>query len=138
MPDILDAVPDSHHDLLEAPLTAILTTVDASGRPQSTAVWYLVDGDGQLIGSTTSGRQKFKNMAANPQCDLFIIDPQNGFRTLEVRAEADLAPDPDQAAVRALAEAYGMDPELLVDAAEDRYTITFRPRRVVVNPPGPS
>ena len=40
MPEILDGVPESHRDLLLAPLTATLTTVDAGGRPQSTAVWY--------------------------------------------------------------------------------------------------
>jgi PPOX class probable F420-dependent enzyme len=137
MPDVTGAVPDTHRDLLDAPLTATLTTVDAHGRPQSTAVWYLVDGDGRLIGSTTSDRQKFKNLAGNPQCDLFVIDPHNPFRTLEVRAQAELVPDPDQAAVRALAEAYGMDPEMLVNPTEDRYTIIFRPRRVVVNPPAP-
>lgn len=134
MPDILNDVPESHRDLVQAPLTATLTTIDAGGRPQSTAVWYLVGDDGQLKGSTTSNRQKFKNLRANPNCDLFIIDPQNPFRTLEIRAEADLTADPDKATVRRFAEVYNVDEAMLVNAEEDRYTITYRPRRVVASP----
>lgn len=94
MPTILDAVPESHRHLAESPLTATLTTIDTTGRPQSTAVWYLVDDDGQLKGSVTSDRQKYRNLRGNPHGDLFIIDP-----------------------------------------AADRYTVTYRPWRIVANPP---
>jgi PPOX class probable F420-dependent enzyme len=134
MPDIVDAVPESHRDLLTEPLTATLTTVDPEGRPQSTAIWYLVD-DGQLVGSTTSDRRKYKNLLANPNCSLFIIDPGNPYRTLEVRAEAEMRPDEGKATVRRFADVYGMDEAMLVDQQEDRYTIAFHPRRIVVNPP---
>ena len=133
MPDIVDATPVSHRDLLAAPLTATLTTVDPAGRPQSTAVWYLV-ADGQLACSNTSDRQKYKNLVGNANCSLFVIDPANAYRTLEVRAEAELTPDRDKATVRRFAEAYGVDAAMLVNEQEDRYTITLRPRRIVVNP----
>jgi PPOX class probable F420-dependent enzyme len=135
MPNILTEIPTSHRDLMQSPLIATLTTVDALGRPQSTAVWYLVDSDGQLKGSVTSDRQKYKNLLANPHCDLFIIDPQNPYRTLEVRAEAELAPDPEKATVRQFAAHYGVDADGLTHPGEDRYTVIFRPRRVVANPP---
>jgi PPOX class probable F420-dependent enzyme len=134
MSGITDAVPASHRDLLRAPLTAALTTVDAQCRPQSTAVWYFVDSDGELKASTTSARQKFKNLHANPHCGLFIFDPATPFRTLEIRAEAELTPDPDKQTVRKLAECYHVDATMLVNAAEDRYTVTLHPRRVVANP----
>jgi len=135
MPDILDHVPESHRDLLLSPLTATLTTVDGKGRPQSTAVWYLVDDDGQLKGSTTSDRQKFKNLRRNPNCDLFIIDPQSSFRTLEVRAEAELKADPEKATVRKFAKAYNVDETMLMNAGEDRFVITLHPRSVIAHPP---
>jgi PPOX class probable F420-dependent enzyme len=134
MPGITEETPASHRDLLTKPLTATLTTVDPQGRPQSTAIWYLVD-DGQLVGSTTSDRRKFKNLAQNPHCSLFIIDPENSYRTLEVRAEAELKADEDKATVRKLAVGYGADEAMLVNPDEDRYTIVLRPRRIVVNPP---
>jgi PPOX class probable F420-dependent enzyme len=135
MPDILDAVPESHRDLIQSPLTATLTTIDAAGRPQSTEVWYLLDDDGRLKGSVTSERQKYRNLQGNPNCDLFIIDPQNPHRTLEIRAEADLTADPDKATVAEFAERYNVDPSMLLDPAEERYTVTYRPRRIVANPP---
>jgi len=134
VPDILETTPESHRDLLTTGLAATLTTIDSSGRPQSTAVWYLIEG-GQLKSSTTSDRQKYKNLVRNPNCVLFVIDPQNSFRTLEVRAEAELAPDPEKTLVRKFARPYGVDESLLVNDAEDRYVVTYRPRRIVVNPP---
>jgi hypothetical protein len=79
---ILDDVPESHRDLLRSGLTATLTTIDGRGRPHSTAVWYLVDDDGQLKGSITSDRVKYRNLSRNANCDLFIIDPANTFRTV--------------------------------------------------------
>jgi hypothetical protein len=66
--DIRDEIPASHRDLIDSPLTVVVTTVDPSSRPQSTAVWYLVDDDGQLKGSITSDRQKYKNLVGNPNC----------------------------------------------------------------------
>ncbi len=134
MTDILQNAPESHRDLLQSPLTAMLTTIDANGRPQSTAVWYLTDDDGQLKGTITSDRQKFKNLKKNPNCDLFIIDPANPFRTLEVRAEADLDADPDKEMVRKFARAYGVDEMVLVRPGEDRYTVVYRPRHIVASP----
>jgi PPOX class probable F420-dependent enzyme len=127
VPSIFDATPETHRDLLTTPLTATLTTIDGHGRPQSTAVWYFVDDEGQLTGSITSDRQKYKNLVGNPNCDLFIIDPQNSYRTIEVRAQAELIPDPDKATVRKFAEVYGVDEAMLVNQEENRYTVTYRP-----------
>ena len=45
---IKDAVPATHHDLLDAPGVTAFVTIDAQGRPQTTAIWYLVDEDGEL------------------------------------------------------------------------------------------
>jgi hypothetical protein len=97
----------------------------------------LLDADGDLKSSTTADRQKYRNLASNPHCDLFIIDPTNPYRTLEVRAEAELAADADHVLLAKLAAHYGVDAALLVSPGEDRRAITFRPRRVVANPPAP-
>ena len=133
MPSAAD-VPASHRDLLDARGTAALTTVDSQGRPQTTAVWYLLR-DGELFTSVTDSRQKYKNLAGNPNCTLFIIDPQNPFRTLEIRAEAELTHDPDKSEVKAIALAYGVDPTSIMAVPGERYKVTLSPRRIVVNPP---
>ena len=132
---IIDEVPESHRDLLTSPLTAALTTIDNKGRPQSTAVWYLVDDDGSLKGSITDDRQKYKNLSRNPNCTLLVIDPSNPWRTLEIRAEAELSADPEKATVSKFAAAYGVDEAMLKASGDNRFTVTYRPRRVVSNPP---
>jgi PPOX class probable F420-dependent enzyme len=134
MPDTLDDIPESHRDLLHSPLTATFTTIDSKGRPQSTAVWYLLDDDGQLKGSITSDRQKYKNLSANPNCDLFIIDPQNPYRTLEIRAQAELQADPEKAMLPKFAKAYKVDEAMLAAAGEDRYAVILHPWRVLAQP----
>src|SRR5690606_23814819 len=53
-------VPESHADLLGAANVATLTTVGKDGLPQSTAVWFIVDDDGELKSSITDVRQKYK------------------------------------------------------------------------------
>ena len=130
---ILPTVPISHRDLLTARGTAVFTTIDRYSRPQSTAVWYLVDHDGLLKLSSTANRQKLKNLRANPACSLFLIDPADSHRTLEIRADAELVADPDNADITRFAQAYGIEPSRLV--ADDRHTIVLRPRRIVINPP---
>jgi PPOX class probable F420-dependent enzyme len=136
--NVLDQIPESHRDLLTSPLTATLTTLDGQGRPQSTAVWYLVDDDGALKGSITSDRQKFKNLSRNPNCDLFVIDPTNPYRTLEIRAEGHLTADPEKVMVTKFARAYQADEAVLRASGDDRYTVSYRVRRVVANPPAPT
>jgi PPOX class probable F420-dependent enzyme len=134
MASVLEQIPESHRDLLANPLTATLTTVDGQGRPQSTAVWYLID-DGALTCSTSADRQKYKNLSRNPSCSLLIIDPASPWRTLEIRAEAQLRADPDKAMISKFAKAYGADEDMLKAQGGDRFTITLEPRRVVANPP---
>src|SRR5438067_8900811 len=104
--DTTTALPATHADLLDAPNTAVLTTVGADGQPQSTAVWYLVDDDGALKTSITTDRQKYRNLTRNPKATLFILDPANPFRTLEIRATVKLAPDPDKALLPKFAARY--------------------------------
>ena len=53
--------------------------------------------------SLNSSRQKTKNLQAHPEATLFILDPDNPYRTLEVRARAEVGPDPDYAFATKLA-----------------------------------
>jgi PPOX class probable F420-dependent enzyme len=125
------AIPDTHADLLDAPLTAVLTTIGPDGQPQSTAVWYLVDDDGVLKTSITTDRQKYRNLTRNPKATLFVLDPTNPFRTLEVRATVALTPDPDKALVPKFAARYSMPVEMLDVPGSERVVATFTPVRVV-------
>jgi PPOX class probable F420-dependent enzyme len=130
-PNILAQVPESHRDLLYGPLPFVLTTVDRKCRPQSSVIWTVVDDDGRLKGSTLADRQKYRNLQRNPACTVLVIDPANDHRTLEIRAVAELVPDPEKETARAIAPKYGADPDRVGQSPGDRVTVIFHPERVV-------
>ena len=126
----MPAIPDSHRDLLDAPV-ATLATIGADGRPQLSAVWFLHD-DGLLKVSLHAKRQKTKNLQRNPAVNLFILDPQNPMRYLEVRGDAELTDDPDYAFATRVGAKYGGADLRQVDGDDQhRVVVTIRPRRVV-------
>lgn len=134
MSDIFELVPATHHDLLEARWAAALVTLDAQGRPQTTAVWYLADHeDGQLKISLSDGRRKFAHLRANPEVGFFIVDTANQFRTLEVRGTAVIAPDEDRALAKKVGAKYDADVASFDQPGDTRYAVTIVPRRVVAN-----
>jgi len=126
-------IPANFADLLEAPGTAVLTTVGAGGQPQSTAVWFLIDDDGVLKGSVTTDRQKYRNLIRNPKATLFVLDPANPFRTVEIRATVELVPDPDKAMLPKFAARYHTPVEAIDAPGSERITLAFSPVRVVTN-----
>jgi PPOX class probable F420-dependent enzyme len=125
-------IPDSHMEFMNAPNTAVLTTVGADGQPQSTAVWYLIE-EGVLKTSITTDRQKYKNLVRNPKATLFVLDPTNPYRTIEIRANVELAPDPEKSLLPKFAAHYNVPVEVLAQAGSDRVTATFSPVRINAN-----
>lgn len=83
------AIPESHRDLLEWPIHAVLATILPSGFPQAQPVWCGFDGTHVLI-STTLERAKGRNMAARPQATVLVVDPDDGSRWIEVRGEVEI------------------------------------------------
>src|SRR5436309_14754578 len=104
----MNIIPESHKDLLEAPV-GVLATNGADGFPQVSAVWFLHDEDGLLRMTLATTRQKVKNMQRNPEVSFLIIDPANPFRTLEIRARSEISPDPDFVFANKLGKKYGAD-----------------------------
>ena len=124
------SVPDAFADLLDTPI-ATLATIGPDGRPQLSAVWFLHE-DGELKVSLHATRQKTKNLRRNPAINLFVLDPQNPMRYLEVRGDADIADDTDYAfATRVGAEYGGADLRQLDGDDQRRVVVTVRPTRVV-------
>lgn len=79
-------IPDSHKDLLERPVIVSLATVLPDGQPQVTPVWVDYDGEYLRVNSA-AGRQKDKNMRRDSKVTIMALDPDNGYRWLEVRGE---------------------------------------------------
>ena len=123
-------IPDAFADLLEAPI-ATLGTIGTDGRPQLSAVWFLHD-DGELKVSLHAKRHKTKNLRRNPAVNLFILDPQNPMRYLEIRGDAELADDPGYAFADKVGAMYGGADLREMDGDDQRrVVVTIHPTRVV-------
>lgn len=123
-------VPATHADLVTG-TTVALSTTNADGSIQTTAVWVLLGEDGLLRTSLAKARTKYENLLARPQVTVFSISPTNPFHTVEVRAVAEVTPDEDRSFMAELVATYGQSLETMAaQAAEDRVVVTFRPTRV--------
>ena len=123
------AFPASHQDLLKADV-AMLATIGQDGYPQVTALWFLFD-DGTIKLSLNTTRQKVKNLQAHPECTFFILDTANPYRTLEVRARADITPDADYAFAKKLGAKYGgADLSTNDRPGETRVVVSLQPIKV--------
>ncbi|PSQ09104.1 PPOX class F420-dependent oxidoreductase [Halobacteriales archaeon QS_5_68_33] len=82
------SIPESYHDLFERRTFAHFSTVMPDGTPQVTPVWVDYDaGRGRLLVNTARGRQKERNVAANPKVGASMLDPEDPYRWLSVRGE---------------------------------------------------
>lgn len=126
----MPTISPSHRDLLENPHAVAFATVGADGQPQVTAIWAILDGD-IVRTSLFKGRQKYKNLVAHPQVTLFAIDPANPYRTLEVRATAEVTDDPGLVFLGRLLAQYGSDLESFRGPKDDRAVITLNPTRII-------
>jgi PPOX class probable F420-dependent enzyme len=126
----MPTIPESHRDLAEAPLIASLATLSPDGTPQVTAIWFVAEGNTIKL-SLVTARQKYKNMIARPQATLFLIDPKNPYRTLEIRGTVEVGEDPDLALFEKVVRHYGQEPASFPAPREGRVAITLRPTRVV-------
>jgi PPOX class probable F420-dependent enzyme len=126
----LHPIPSTHRDLLESAIPVALATIGPSGHPQVTAIWAVLEGD-VVITSLAGVRQKLKNLVARPEATVFVIDPANPYRTLEVRGDVTIEPDPELITLKKVLAAYGTDLAAFPGPLEERTTVTLHPSRVV-------
>ncbi len=126
-------IPESHKDLLNTDV-AMLATIDKNGFPQVTALWFYYDEtDGLVKISLNTTRQKLKNLKRNPQCTFFILDRTKPQRGLEIRARAEITPDPEYAfADRVSPKYHNVDFRKIDHPGESRMTVTLHPVRINV------
>jgi PPOX class probable F420-dependent enzyme len=124
-------IPDSHKALLNAQI-GVLGTIGASGRPQLSGTWFLADGDTVKISLNTT-RQKVKNLQADPKVSFLILDPENPYRYLELRGDAEIVPDDDYEFADQVGAKYGDDLRTRDKPGESRVVVTIRPARVIAH-----
>jgi PPOX class probable F420-dependent enzyme len=108
----------------------VLTTISDDGRPHSTAIWFVLDDDGVLKTSGVPTLKKYRNLAKRPACSLFVQDPGPTKRWIEVRADAELSPDPERTMIPKISAKYDTDANQIMPG-HDRVLVVFRPQKVV-------
>jgi PPOX class probable F420-dependent enzyme len=120
-------LPESHIDLLQRPLFVHLATIGPDGAPQVQPIWTIWDGE-YLRFTTTTSRQKHKNVVANPRVAVSVNDPEAPYRYLEVRGVVEaIEPDPDGEFFDVLARRYGLEYEKPIGDRERRVVLVVRP-----------
>ena len=124
-------IPETHRDIVAASPVVTLATNGPDGSPQVTALWFLVEEDGTIAVSLNTTRQKTKNLLNNPAASLFFIDPANPYRTLEIRARAEIEADSDYAfADRVGAKYGGANLREMDKPGESRVVVRFEPVKI--------
>ncbi|MFD8755125.1 PPOX class F420-dependent oxidoreductase [Kitasatospora sp. NPDC059577] len=125
---------DAVRALLDAPIPAVLATLNPDGSPQMSVVWVGRDGDDVLV-STAAGRRKERNLRRDPRAGLTVYDPTDPLRYVEIRGRVTVTEDPGRSVAVALAEQYegpGAGQEYL-DLPEEvvRVVVRITPTKVI-------
>ncbi len=127
-------IPESHRELLEGPVNAVLTTVMPDGQPQTTPVWCNLDGDDVLI-NTMKQFRKHKNMRLNPMVTLLAFRLKNPYRNIEVRGRViEMIEEEALAHLNELNALYGAGPEFFGDSVDAALRHKFTPVKVRIRP----
>lgn len=122
--------PASHLDLLDRPLFARLATIRPDGAPQNSVMWF--DWDGSRIRMThTKSRQKYRNLSEDPRVALSLADPDDQYRSLEVRGLVETIEDDDAQAsfYQSLQRRYSR--QYPIQDAAERVILVIRPTAYV-------
>ena len=88
------AIPDSFSDLLQKRTFAHLSTLMKDGSPHSSAVWVDVEGDNVVVNSA-EGRLKDRNIRRDARVAISAVDPDNPYRSLNLRGRVIKITDED-------------------------------------------
>jgi PPOX class probable F420-dependent enzyme len=121
---------DDARRLLDGKNFAVVSTLSPSGGPHTSIVWVKRKGDIVLF-TTTTHRQKARNIARDGRVSLTIIDHEDPYHTLEIRGTAELIPDPERRLSFELTHKYtDVDPP--ADApGEERLIVRVVPERII-------
>lgn len=99
-------IPESHVDILEAKSFGHFATKMPDGTPQVTPVWVDHEEREYVLVNTARNRQKERNIRRDPQVGLSVTHPDDPYRYLSVRGEAELVEEGAKAHIDSLARKY--------------------------------
>ncbi|WP_053949149.1 PPOX class F420-dependent oxidoreductase [Halolamina sediminis] len=99
-------IPDSHVDIFESESFAHFSTVGPDGVPHTTPVWVDHEDREYVLINTARGRRKEKNVRHNPKVGVSVCDPEDPYRYVAVRGEAELTEEGAKEHIDELAQRY--------------------------------
>ena len=124
---------DKAKALLDKPKQfATISTIEPDGRPQSSVVWYVRDGDDVLV-STVADRRKHKNMVRDPRVTLLVYDAENPYTYVEIRGRVEMTTEGGRELIDDLARAYMGADRYTMDDGTDNVRVVCRivPEKVI-------
>ena len=116
--------------ILQGPYTGVLTTLFADGSPQSTPLWFLLDGD-DILFSTTDGKQKLRNIARDARATFAVYNPTNDMSYVEVRGNIVVTEDPTANTRDRIVQKHGYADGSAFDApGTQRFTLRLTPTKI--------
>ena len=88
---MFDERPDIQ-ERLDGELVAWMTTVDAAGQPQTSPVWFLIEGDVIVIYSL-EGTPRTRNIRANARVCLNLNSTPSGGEVVIIEGRAEIVPE---------------------------------------------
>ncbi len=117
---------DKAKALLDKPKQfATISTIEPDGRPQSSVVWYVRDGDDVLV-STVADRRKHKNMVRDPRVTLLVYDAENPYEYVEIRGRVQMTTEGGRGLIGDLARAYMGADRYTMDDGTDNVRVVCR------------
>ena len=125
---------DNAKRLLREPVLAHIASIDSAGRPNISPVWIDVDGD-DVVFNTAEGRVKARNLHANPNVAVSVVDPANPYRVIALRGTVtEMTHEGADAHIDALSHKYvGVDYQNRREG-EQRIKVRIRPERIAMQP----
>jgi PPOX class probable F420-dependent enzyme len=111
--------------------TGVLATLDGKGRPQLTAVWFIVSDDHVRI-SINAKRQKARNIARNGEVSFLVYHPASQDFFAEIRGTTSLIADNDYVLAAPIAAKYRADFRAFDQPGDGRFVIDIAPSRVLI------
>jgi PPOX class probable F420-dependent enzyme len=127
----MPTIPSGYHDLLTAANTAVLTTLQVDGSPNSSPVWFWFDGDDVFV-STLADRSKHRNVLRDQRVSFTVVDPERPLRYIEIRGTMESDDDPNGQLRDRIAVKHGYEDGAAFDPpGATRVCLRLRPQRVI-------
>jgi PPOX class probable F420-dependent enzyme len=84
----LEELDPVYRQLLDKPVTAVIAVMGGDGRPWLTPVWFNYEG-GKVLLNLAEHRRKTEWIRRNPQITMLLMNPQNPYHWVSIKATAE-------------------------------------------------